>query len=235
MTAEEALASLRALADTAKADEMAAYHKVPRAYLGVPVPEIDALAKGWREGATVTQRVELADVLWQTNIHEARVAAAKLLTQARIRDDAPVWRLIASWVPQFDGWALADHAADAGRRRLVADPSRLDEVETWLDHPSVWVRRAALVFTLPWTKQNFPKAKDLEVRDRVLGWCTRLAPERDWFLQKAVASWLRDLSKHDAPRARDWLEARGVLLKPWARKEAGRCLTGQQDEPGASS
>ncbi len=235
MTPEDALASLRALADPGKAAEMAAYHKAPRAYLGVPVPEIDALAKGWREGATVAGRVALADALWQTDIHEARVAAAKLLTQARISDDEPVWRLIASWVPTFDAWALADHAADAGRRRLVADPSRLDEVETWLDDPSVWVRRAALVFTLPWTKQNFPKPDELAVRDRVLHWCMRLAPDRDWFIQKAVAWWLRDLSKHDAPRTRAWLEAHGELLKPWALKEASRHLTGQEDDPAASA
>ena len=127
----------------------------------------------------VAGRVALADGLWNTNIHEARVAAAKLLTQARIKGDAPVWALIASWVPQFDAWAIADHACDAGERRLLAVPARIDEVEGWTTHENFWVRRAALVITLPWTKQNFPKPQDLAIRDRVLGWAAAYADDRE--------------------------------------------------------
>ena len=224
MTPEAALAALKARGNATKAAEMAAYHKAPRPYLGVAVPEIDALAKDWRKALSVEDRVALAAALWDSDVHEARIAAAKLLTQARIKGDAAVWRLIASWVPTFDAWALADHAAIAGQKRLAADPSRLDEVETWLDHESFWVRRAALVMTLPWTKQNHPKAQEIAARERILGWCARLAPEREWFIQKAVAWWLRDLSKHDAPRVRAWLDAHGEGLKPFARKEAAKYL-----------
>jgi 3-methyladenine DNA glycosylase AlkD len=203
---------------------MAAYHKAPRRYLGVTVPQITDLANTWRAELDIPGRVALADVLWQTDVHEARVAAAKLLTQARMTPDQPVWDLIASWVPTFDAWAIADHACDAGARRLVADPSRLDQVEPWVISDHMWSRRAALVITLPWTKMNFPKPADLAVRDRVLGWCTALAPDRDWFIQKAVAWWLRDLSKHDALRTRAWLDLHGETLKPWARKEAAKHL-----------
>jgi 3-methyladenine DNA glycosylase AlkD len=224
MTAAEALAQLAALGDAERAAGMVAYHKVPRRYLGVSVPEITDLAKTWRAGMDVPGRVALAGALWASDIHEARVAAAKLLTQARIADDEAVWRLIASWVPQFDAWAIADHVADAGGRRLAADPSRLDEVDTWTTDPSFWVRRAALVMTLGWTRQNFPKPQDLVIRDRVLTWCAAYATDREWFIQKAVAWWLRDLSKHDAPRARAWMDANGARLKPWAAKEAAKYL-----------
>lgn len=224
MTPETALAQLRAAGDPVRAGGAAAYHKAARDYLGVPVPVITDLAKGWRTGLTVADRVALADGLWRTDIHEARIAAAKLLTQARIADDGQVWRLITSWVPDFDAWAIADHVCDAGGRRLLADPSRIDEVEGWTGHENVWVRRAALVITLPWTKQNFPKPTDLAIRDRVLGWAAALAGEREWFIQKAVAWWLRDLSKHDPDRTRAWLAAHGPRLGPFARKEAARHL-----------
>ena len=215
---------LRALSDPEKAGEMASYHKAPREYLGIAVPQIDALTRGWREGLDVAERVDLAARLWDSDIHEARVAAAKLLTQARIRGDEPVWALISSWVPQFDGWAIADHAMIAGQKRLVSDPSRLDEVEGWLAHPSFWVRRAALVGTLPWTKMRNPKPEDLARRDRVLNWLATLADEREWFIQKAIGWWLRDLSKHDPDRVVAWLEMHGQRLKPFARKEAARQL-----------
>ena len=224
MTADEALAILRDQADPARAAGAAAYHKVSRTYLGIPVPVLADLAKEWRSGLTTAGRVALAEGLWQSDIHEARIAAAKLLTQARIADDGQVWDLIASWVPQFDAWAIADHVCDAGERRLLADPSRIGQVERWVGDDRMWVRRAALVITLPWTKQNFPKPADLAVRDRVLGWAAALADDRDWFIQKAIAWWLRDLSKHDADRARAFLAAHGARLKPFARKEAGKYL-----------
>lgn len=224
MTLETALAELRAAGAADRAEGAAAYHKAARLYLGVPVPVITELARGWRETLDVPGRVALADALWRTDIHEARVAAAKLLAQARIRDDEAAWRLFASWVPEFDAWAIADHACDAGARRLIADPSRLDEVEHWTRAESFWTRRAALVVTLPWTKQNFPKAEDLAIRDRILGWAAEMADDREWFIQKAIAWWLRDLSKHDPDRARAFLEAHGTRLKPFARREAAKYL-----------
>jgi 3-methyladenine DNA glycosylase AlkD len=225
MTPDDALAALTALADPAKAADMAAYHKVARPYLGVAVPQIDTLAQNWRAAVTLDERLALAAGLWASNIHEARVAAAKLLTQARIRpEDDRAWALIASWVPDFDAWAIADHVCIAGAKRLTANPDRIDQVEPWTTAPHMWSRRAALVITLPWTKQNFPKPRDLEIRDRVLAWCALYAPDRDWFIQKAVAWWLRELSRHDAPRVTAFMAAHGDTLKPFARKEATRHL-----------
>ena len=224
MTPSDALTQLHALADPQKAVDMAAYHKADRPYLGITVPDITALATGWRDHLDPTARIAVADHLWHSNIHEARIAAAKLLTQARIPDDGAVWRLIASWVPTFDAWAIADHACDAGNRRLIANPARLDDVESWTTIDNMWTRRAALVMTLPWTKQNFPKPQDLEIRDRVLGWAAAMASDKDWFIQKAVAWWLRDLGKHDPQRTHDFLEGPGQALKPWARKEAAKYL-----------
>jgi 3-methyladenine DNA glycosylase AlkD len=215
---------LQALADPSKAAEMAAYHKVARPYLGVPVPAIEDLTDRWRAELSLDDRLSLAADLWRTDIHEARVAAAKLLTQARIRPDDAAWALILAWVPEFDAWAIADHVSIAGQKRLVADPARLDAVEAWVASPHMWTRRAALVMTLPWTKQNFPKMEELAARDRVLGWCATLADDPDWFIQKAVAWWVRDLSKHDVPRARAFLQRHGARLKPFARKEAARHL-----------
>ena len=222
---EAALAQLEAAADPAKATDMAAYHKVPRRYLGIAVPAIVEMTDQWRAACTLDDRIALAADLWRTDIHEARVAAAKLLTQARIRPDDAAWALLQSWVPDFDGWALADHACIAGQKRLVADPSRLDTVETWTTAPDMWTRRAALVITLPFAKSNVPKPADLAARDRILGWAAGYARDPDWFIQKAVAWWVRDLSKHDAARARAFLAAHGSKLKAFAAKESARYLT----------
>ena len=221
------LDALKAAADPARAPGMAAYHKIDRPYLGLQNGQIDALTKEWRRALSVKERVALARDLWETNIYEARLAAAKLLTQARIRPDEDVWTLIASWVPEFDSWAIADHACMAGQRRVSADPDRLDQVESWTRSEHMWTRRAALVITLPWTKQNHPKPEDLVRRDRILGWAASYVPDHQWFIQKAIAWWLRELSKHDPERVLHFLAQHGEAMKPFARKEAARYLSAQ--------
>ncbi len=224
-TPKAAIAQLRAVGDPVKAAEMHKYHKVDRPYLGIANPVIDEHVKAWRADDDLDSRLALAKGLWKGNTHEGRIAAAKLLSQARIRpDDADAWALIVSWVPDFDAWAIADHASIAGQKRLVADPSRLDEVAAWTKSDHMWTRRAALVMTLPWTKQNNPKPADLAIRDRVLGWAAGYVTDHDWFIQKAIAWWLRDLSKHDPDRVRAFLAAHAADMKPFAVKEAGRKL-----------
>ncbi|MDZ4094558.1 MAG: DNA alkylation repair protein [Paracoccaceae bacterium] len=225
MKIQDALAALEARANPGKTAEMQAYHKADRRYLGTSVPDIDALARDWRSTLTLEDRLRLAAGLWASNIHEARIAAARLLTQARIRpDDSEAWQLIRDWVPQFDAWAIADHASSAAQKRITADPARLDDVEGWTTSENMWVRRAALVATLPFAKLNNPKPAELAARDRILDWAATYAGDHDWFIQKAVAGWVRDLSRHDAPRAAAFLAEHGPYLKTFARKEAAQFL-----------
>ena len=218
------LDQIKTHADPERAKGMAAYHKVTRQYLGLSNVVLNDLTKEWRRTLDVRDRVELADGLWQTDIFEARLAAAKLLTQARIRPDDAAWALIQGWTGDFDSWAIADHACMAGQKRLVADPARLDQVEAWTRSDHMWTRRAALVITLPWTKQNHPKPEELQARTRILGWAGGYVADNNWFIQKAIGWWLRDLSKHDAGRVRKFLDAHGQDMKPFARKVAGKYL-----------
>jgi 3-methyladenine DNA glycosylase AlkD len=225
MELDEALAALKSAIEPGRAEGSGVYHKVPRVYLGVPNPAINEMTADWRRTLTVEARVDLARALWDTDIFEARIAAAKLLTQARIRPDGAVWDLVAGWVPQFDSWAIADHACSAGGRRLVADPARLDQVEAWTRSDHMWSRRAALIMTLPWTKQNFPSDQDLAIRDRILGWAAGYVDDPEWFIQKSVAWWLRDLSRHDPERTLAFLDQHGARMKAFARKEASKYLS----------
>lgn len=226
MTAEEVLDKLRSVGSAEDAAGSAAYHKVPRSYLGVRNPVLTDLARDLRGSLSLDDRLSLASDLWDSNVHEARILAAKLLEQARIRpDDEGAWSLIMSWVPQFDAWAIADHVSISGAKRLLADPRRLDTVESWTSSGHMWSRRAALVMTLAWTRMNNPKPRQLEERERILGWAASYAPDRDWFIQKAIAWWLRDLSKHDPDRVRAFLSAHSDTMKPFAVKEASRHLS----------
>lgn len=224
MTLDDALAALQAAIEPGRAEQMTAYHKQSRVVLGVGNEVLNDLSKAWRQDLDLEARVALASALWDTDIFEARILAAKLLTQARIKEDAAVWELLQSCVPSFDSWAIADHACSAIAKRLQAEPARLDLVESWTVAEAMWTRRAALVATLPWAKLSNPKAADLAARERILGWAEDYVTDRDWFIQKAIGWWVRDLSKHDAARARAFLDVNGDRLKAFARKEAMKYL-----------
>jgi 3-methyladenine DNA glycosylase AlkD len=58
----------------------------------------------------------------------------------------------------------------------------------------------------------------------MLGWAASLAHDREWFIQKAIGWWLRELSKHDAPRVRRFLAEHGARLQGVARREATKYL-----------
>ncbi len=221
---DEVLETLRAAGDSARAAQMSDYHKQSREVLGVGNETLNTLSRELRLTLELEDRVDLAAALWASNIFEARILAAKLLTQARIKSDAAVWALLQSWVSEFDSWAIADQAASALSKRLLADPARLDQVADWTTSEHLWTRRAALVATLPWAKLPNPKPEELEARERILGWAAAYVPDRGWFIQKAIGWWLRDLSKHDAARTRAFLDAHGDQMKLFARREAAKYL-----------
>ncbi|WHZ33526.1 DNA alkylation repair protein [Sagittula sp. MA-2] len=225
MTPEDALSALRAQSDPERAPGMAAYHKTDRPCLGTPNPAINDLVKDWRQDLSLPERTALADGLWKSGVFEARIAAAKLLTQARMRpSDRAAWDLMLTWVPEFDGWAIADHACSALSRRVMADLSRLDTLEGWTTSDHLWTKRSALVAALPLARLSIPKPEEIAARERVLGWAAGYTQDGAWFIQKAVGWWLRDLSKHDADRVRAFLETHSVAMKPFAVREASKYL-----------
>jgi 3-methyladenine DNA glycosylase AlkD len=225
MTPDDAITALRAHADPTRAEGMRTYHKQTREVLGLSNAITGELATAWRKDHDLPGLVALAQGLWASDIFEARLAAGKLFLQARIKpDDTPAWDCITGFVPEFDSWAIADAVAQGGAKRLLQEPSRLDQVEGWITSEHLWTRRAALVFTLPFTKSRHPNQIEAAARARILGWCANLAPDLEWFIQKAIAWWLRDLSKRDPETVAAWIATHGATLKPFAAREAARHL-----------
>ncbi|MCC2111540.1 MAG: DNA alkylation repair protein [Hyphomicrobiales bacterium] len=217
-SAANALVRLERLADAEKAAIFSRYHKVDRPYLGVPNPRLDEIAKTIVAAVPPEVALQIADELWQTNIFEARVTAAKIFWRPQLKRFAEIWTLIEVWKEDFDSWAIADAVAKGGARCLIADPGLLDILEAnWTPHANMWVRRAALVFTLPFAK----KGRD---PSRMLGWAAGYVDDREWFIQKAIGWWLRELSKHDPARVRAFVDGHGERMAAFARREATKYL-----------
>ena len=225
MLIEDAIAMLQTHQVPGKDAEMRAYYKVDRPYWGIGNSILDGQARLWRQELPLEDRLKLASDLWISNAYEARICASKLLTQARIRpEDSLAWALIKSWLPDLDSLGIADHLCLAGQRRLVSDPSRIQEVEFWTSSPHMWTRRAALMITLPWAKNRDPNSDNCAIREQVLGWVTNYVDDQDTIIQRSVARWLCELSRKDPDRVRVFMTKHGHKLRNFARKDVSRLL-----------
>jgi len=89
----------------------------------------------------------------------------------------------------------------------------------------MWTKRAVLVITLPFNRTRDASDEERAMRERVLNWAAGYVDDKQWFIQKAVAWWLRDLSKRDPERVKEFLKTYGEQMKNFARKEAAKYLT----------
>lgn len=216
--AAEIAKRLRAAGDPKRAAAEKRYMKSARDHWGVGAPKMDAILAGIVAGIDEKTLRDAAARLWKQEASwDSMIAGGRLLALRQVPASTALWRQIRTAMKSVDGWALADQLAQAARKCLLAYPSRLDELEDWLDHRDLWHRRACLVFTLPWSKRGLDPTRSLE-------WAARLVDDDEWFIQKAIGWWLRELGKHDPARVRAFLAACGARLKPFARREATKRL-----------
>lgn len=215
----EFLNQLAAFKNPARAVVEQKYHKSTRQHWGVSVPNIEKLAHQFGKSLDEAALIKLADELWHTNIFDAMTAALKIMALPKIKPSPELWQQVKQYLLVIDGWALEDHLARTAWKCIEADEKRLDEVEAWTKHPNFWIRRAALIFTLPYAKIG-------KNPERMLQWAGLYATDPEWFIQKAIGWWLRDLGKRNPERVLKFLKQHWKILKPVARKEATRKLDG---------
>jgi 3-methyladenine DNA glycosylase AlkD len=211
------LHALRARGDPRRAEWEKAYQKSKWEHWGVALPGMDAAIRETLGDLAQAEAVKLSVRLWREPVWDLKIVAGRIVARKSIEPDAKVWAFVTERLRDLDGWAVADNLSMAGSRCLLAEPGRLDAAEAWIESQHLWTRRAALVFTLPWTKEK----RDPE---RMLGWAARLAEDRQWFIQKAVGWWLRELSKRDPKRVRRFPNDHGGKLTGVAKREATKYL-----------
>lgn len=211
---------LQTLGDTNRASADQQYHKSSRIHWGVSVPACDKLTKTLCKQMSEQELIALAKDLWDTNLFDPMVCAAKILSFPRLQPSNELWKTIRNFLQQVDGWALEDHLAHVAWKCILADKSLLDELEEWTKHSNFWMRRAALVYTLPFAKPG-------QNPERMLGWASTYVPDSEWFIQKSIGWWLRVLGEHNPERVVIFLNAHWEKLRGFSRKEATRKLSAE--------
>ncbi len=188
-----------------------------QAYLGSPVPVLGLTTPQLREAhhafarehpaLTAAEVNALAAALWETGTWEEKIFAIGILDRHRDVLDEASWTLADSWVDAATGWALSDGLAAGPVSFMVhAHPKRFHEILRWTRAESFWRRRAST-----YALNEFVHDGQLDRPFRLL---ERLLEDEEFWVQRAVGTWLRECWKKDAKRTEAFLLAHSPGLPP---------------------
>lgn len=218
MEAEAVLSELRALANPDNAAGMARFGISAHNTLGISVKELRRIAKGRRDHA-------LAEALWQSGIHEARVLASMVDDPHQVTEAQ-----MERWAVDFDSWDVVDQVCG---NLFDRTPFAVQKVFEWSQRPEEYVRRAA--FTLIASLAVHNKSAPDDLFRSFLPVIEQAAVDERNFVKKAVNWALRGIGKRSpALRAEAIQAARGIRLlnsrsARWIAADALRELESYQD------
>lgn len=147
----------------------------------------------------------LADALWNGDVHEEKAFAIELLVAYPHVLDEESWRLADRWVDTAVGWGLCDSLGSGPVSEMAyAKPARFKELLRWTRSDNFWRRRVST-----YALRNWVRARELDKPFQLL---ERLLYDPEFWIQRAVGTWLRECWKVDARRTATFLRARAKGL-----------------------
>jgi 3-methyladenine DNA glycosylase AlkD len=217
----EVQASLRALADAQQAVPMKAYMLGQFEFLGVRAgPRRGALKGLMKFSGTADELLSLAEAMWRLPEREFRYVAVDLLAKHHKRLDVGALSRILQLV-QTDAWwdtvdGLAGVLGDIWLRAKASQSDVQKHMDECLLHPHLWVRRVAMLHQLGW--------RDQTDQERLFRYALTLAPEKDFFIRKAIGWALRDHARTRPGEVRAFLAQHADRLSALTVREAGKHL-----------
>jgi 3-methyladenine DNA glycosylase AlkD len=213
-TKTDVLRELRRLADPRVREKMAHFGvNVPKAH-GISAPVLHALAR------RIHKDHNLAEQLWRTGIHEARVLAALVGESGKVTS-----RQMDRWARDFNSWDLVDSTC---RYLYAFSAPAWKKVEAWSRRREEFVKRAAfsLAAYLSYIDKQSPDARF----ERLLRVVERESEDERNFVRKAVNWALRQIGKRNlrlnrgAIRAAERIRRRESRAARWIAADALREL-----------
>jgi 3-methyladenine DNA glycosylase AlkD len=204
MQLEETIAVLKSLANPDNVKGMARFGINPENTLGISIPELRRLAR------KAGKDHQLAEKLWQTGLHEARILAGMVDDPVRVSA-----RQMESWVKDFDSWDVCDQVC----MNLFARSSlAFDKAFEWAVRSEEFTRRAgfALMACLAWSNKEatndrfagFLPVIEREAADernyvkKSVNWALRQIGKRNMHLNSLAVATAQRIAKQDSKSAR---------------------------------
>ena len=219
MSADEVLAKMRSMANPENVRGMARFGISSEGTLGLSMPQIREIGK------EIPKDHELAEQLWQSGIHEARILCAIV--------DRPKWvteSQMERWVLDFDSWDVCDQVC---MNLFDRTPFAFDKAKEWARRPEEFVRRAgfALMAALSLSRHKTENERLMEFFPLM----EEAASDDRNFVKKAVNWALRQIGKRNRELGLAAIQTAGkILAQPhasarWIARDALRELKGRYD------
>jgi len=182
-------------------EKLQAYLGSPYKVLGLSRAQIDSVIREFARGTKVSSADlnALADDLWtQGETYDERAVAISLLDRYPKLLDDETWRIVDRWVEQASGWALCDALGSGPISTILhKDSAKSKEVLRWTRSENFWRRRIAL-----YALREFVSANELDFPFVVL---KNLIYDKEFWVQRAAGTWLRECWKKDRKRTEEFL------------------------------
>lgn len=196
---------------------MARFGINPKYALGVRVPVLRNLAR------KIGKNHKLAEGLWKTKIHEARILAGMVDDSEKVNE-----KQMESWIKEFNSWDVCDQVC---MNLFDKMPIAWKKAIEWADRKEEFVRRAgfALIACLAWHDK---KARD-EDFVKFFPIIKKYSTDERNFVKKAVNWALRQIGKRNENLKKQALKTAEEILKiqsktaKWIAQDAIRELKGK--------
>jgi 3-methyladenine DNA glycosylase AlkD len=178
---EGLLQELRGAANPANLAGMARYGINTHSALGVSLPFLRNLAK------RIDKNSELAGLLWQSGVHEARILAGLIADPCGFSQES-----MEQWVRDFNSWDLCDQVCT---NLFAKTPDAATKAAEWCRRPEEFVRRAGFVMIAALAVHS-RQLSDQQFRDFFPLLLEGASDERN-YVKKAVNWSLRQMGKRN--------------------------------------
>jgi 3-methyladenine DNA glycosylase AlkD len=178
---KQILTHLKSLGNPTAAEGMARYGINTEHAYGVSIPNLRKIAR------KIGKNRPLAEALWSSGIHEARILAGKVYPPAEITG-----RQMEEWVRDFNSWDLCDQCCNNLFRKAVDAHEKAVE---WSSRDEEYVKRAGFVL-MACLAVHDKKATDAEFQE-LLSVIKRESVDSRNFVKKAVNWALRQIGKRN--------------------------------------
>ncbi len=192
---------LRALGKRGGDPWLQKYVGSPYPLLGLSVPQLRGIVRDFaREHRDLDARSlnALAAALWRGSAFEEKSLAIALLDRYPNAMDVHTWRMLDRWVDDAVGWGLCDGLGAGPIAEMVhAQPARFRETLRWTRSTNFWRRRIAA-----YALRAYVFGGELDRPFQLLG---KLLYDPEFWVQRAVGTWLRECWKKNRRRTEAFL------------------------------
>lgn len=212
-------------------EKVAINHPTSMQVFGLMVAELRTVTAKWQKALAhycEDQWIELSLSLANTANLECQLVAFELLWKNKKALLALTPDQVLALGKQLDNWVSVDMYCLSVTGYCWQKGILKDEIiEQWARHPDRWIRRSALVSTVPLNLRARGGKGDVQ---RTLRICRLLISDRDEMVIKAISWALRELSKSDKQAVEQFMEENKDIIHSRVKREVGtKLLTGKKN------